>query len=585
MSELNKKNINYGALNRFYQDLKSHDLSDLNDKIDNINVKPIDNVETLPDAEENKDSVLRLEGDEQVYISKYGEMEVPITPTNRLPDAQQIDKAYIHKLIPDANFHYKGIYRIVCTDGEFSGYAWYYFDGEFWYMTITEDNAENISGNTLVYASYLNNEETSGVLDMVNKTITFDDMTIDNVKSWGYASLTIGNYIPVPATYNAPEANQIGNAYLNNGSDSPFIYKGELEVECTNGNAIFYYWDAYDEWDSTYLTKIPASDIVSDTTGEYCATKFNFFTNMSIDSVTLQYNGTVDDCYSRFDSRSFTIGYIVEDGGGLYIPQLNAPDSEQVNNAYYYNVNSSANTFYYTGEDWTIKITSDGGPTGTVIEEQSGFKLWNMRGNTEGEFAYLTVESANEVYSNNCKTLWLDEPPMKDFETHICYLYVGDTPSIDDALNELFVTRNNFSFSTVKYQRTTEHGFGYQWKKVVTEDEIVPELGIDESTFTGTTLTVDGSQPSIVASGTTTIVWDDLASSIPSGKTVEVSVVLINTGNSALTPTMSGNVQMMGAGNITIQPLELGLYKAKYISAVDVWLVEAVNQEVSGVME
>lgn len=38
MSDLNKKNINYGALNRFYQDLKSHDLSDLNDKIDNIDV-------------------------------------------------------------------------------------------------------------------------------------------------------------------------------------------------------------------------------------------------------------------------------------------------------------------------------------------------------------------------------------------------------------------------------------------------------------------------------------------------------------------------------------------------------------------
>lgn len=36
MSELNEKSINYGNLNRFLQDLRSHDLSDLEDKIDNI---------------------------------------------------------------------------------------------------------------------------------------------------------------------------------------------------------------------------------------------------------------------------------------------------------------------------------------------------------------------------------------------------------------------------------------------------------------------------------------------------------------------------------------------------------------------
>ena len=93
------------------------------------------------------------------------------------------------------------------------------------------------------------------------------------------------------------------------------------------------------------------------------------------------------------------------------------------------------------------------------------------------------------------------------------------------------------------------------------------------------TIKVDGSQPSIVASGSTTIVWGDLASSIPSGKTVEVSVVVVNTGNSALTPTFLLNYNMLCAGNITIQPLELGLYKAKYISEVNVWLVEAIHQK------
>ena len=41
---LNEKNINYGALNRFYQDLKSHDLSDLNYKIDNIDLSDVYNL-------------------------------------------------------------------------------------------------------------------------------------------------------------------------------------------------------------------------------------------------------------------------------------------------------------------------------------------------------------------------------------------------------------------------------------------------------------------------------------------------------------------------------------------------------------
>ena len=44
MGDLNKKNINYGALNRFYQDLKSHDLSDLNYKIDNIDLSDVYNL-------------------------------------------------------------------------------------------------------------------------------------------------------------------------------------------------------------------------------------------------------------------------------------------------------------------------------------------------------------------------------------------------------------------------------------------------------------------------------------------------------------------------------------------------------------
>ena len=81
MGDLNKKNINYGALNRFYQDLKSHDLSDLNDRINNIDLSGVYNlIYTLhPNADYlNFSANLPNTKVRLVLYSNYG--DVPSTP-------------------------------------------------------------------------------------------------------------------------------------------------------------------------------------------------------------------------------------------------------------------------------------------------------------------------------------------------------------------------------------------------------------------------------------------------------------------------------------------------------------------------
>ena len=94
--------------------------------------------------------------------------------------------------------------------------------------------------------------------------------------------------------------------------------------------------------------------------------------------------------------------------------------------------------------------------------------------------------------------------------------------------------------------------------------------------LTGIGLCIAGFYTPPIGDGTTTY------EQISVGST---GVTTDRTADLTFTDVMSGNYKMMGAGNITIQQLELGLYKAKYISEVNVWLVEAIHQEVSGTTE
>lgn len=415
---------------------KTWSSSKISSELEQVDVDPITNVNELPEASENKNKFFRLSSDDNVYVSELKSRTT--TTTNRLPDTQQIDKAYLYANDGWQICYYKGATVLHCSDGDVNGYLWYQDDDIFY---ISKDNAEIININSLVtYGEDLNN------YSIVDGDVYVDD-AIDDVE-WD-----IYTFIPIPAIYNAPESAQIGNAYLNNGSDNPFIYKGELEVECTNGNAIFYYWDAYDEWDSTYLTKIPASEIVSDTTGKYCATKFNLYSNMNFSGVdTLQYNGTVDECYNRFDNNSFTIGYMVEDGGGLYIPQLNAPDSEQVGNA---TINDAWNGSVYTYKDnWMLRHTSDGSSTGTVIEERL-FYGWYI-GEPSGDISldlFVTVLPPSEIYTDDY-IAGGDISFYTDLDETNKIIYT-DT-QIDTLIEGVFTPENEHinNANIVKYQRT-----------------------------------------------------------------------------------------------------------------------------------
>ena len=172
--------------------------------------KAIEEVTELPEASENKDKFYRLSSDDNVYVSEL-KSRTTIT-TNRLPDEQQIDKAYLYD---DGDMcYYKGSYKVILTDGEIDGYGWYKtYDGGIWYMYISEDNAVNINGATILYST--NNDEMADIeIDTVNKVITIPEMTVADLKL--YYSIIVGEsaIIPIPATYNAPEANQIGNATL-----------------------------------------------------------------------------------------------------------------------------------------------------------------------------------------------------------------------------------------------------------------------------------------------------------------------------------------------------------------------------------
>lgn len=535
MSDINKKNINYGALNRFYQDLKSHDLSDLNDKIDNIDVpeyvagegiaidsantisctvKPIADVNALPDADENKDSVLRLNGDEQVYISKYA--TIPITPTVNAPDEKQINRAFCFDLGDESapTVFYRGAYTITCADGVLNWYLW--SNDVFSNYVVAEDDAEHTTPSTIGYFRE----------DLSNVTETGATTTLTKNEFKNLTSSLLGWY-PQWAflTNKAPDSIQIGNAYFENSISNIYYYTGEEITFVYNGETkTGYKWAENSASTIYYLTEDKAENIVYYNTGNdvvWLGKGYYYHTNGTITHYDNEYNfETINE---------------------------NAPDSEQIGNAYI-EIDYS-DKYIYTGEQ-------------ANISGNSGYK-WEL--SNHNDFIITVGVKAANLYTNRYK------------------LQNGDVTILKNSTGTAIDNSHIGDFELVQYKRTTD--VGWQWLRVVTEDEIVPEIGENESVFTGATLTVDGTQPSIVASGSTTIVWDDLASSIPSGKSVEVSVVLINTGNSALTPTMSGNYQMMGDGNLTIQPLELGLYKAKYISAVDVWLVEAIYQEVSGIME
>ena len=259
--------------------------------------KAIEEVSELPEASENKDKLFRLDnGDKDVYAARLISSES--FTTNRLPDAQQIDKAYLYEG-NETVYYYKGAYTITCTDGVLN---WYLWENEA-HMVATEENFPSDFINVPIIEVDAESEYWSDVTE-TGATTTMSVSEVENddtMGGWGIMAL-------IPAIYNAPESAQIGNAYISSDDSIKFYYTGEettIEIEGETINV--YSWFNNDGEGHLYSTK-PASGIYYSASDE---------PHTPIMTDTKFYGGG--------EEWNIYVAHIV---------QLNAPDEQQVDNAY-----------------------------------------------------------------------------------------------------------------------------------------------------------------------------------------------------------------------------------------------------------
>ena len=368
-------------------------------------IKPIEEVVELPEASENKNKLFRLNnGSKDVYAAKL--LSSKTITTNRLPDEQQIDKAYLYETVNDYALYYKGIWKFICSNGEISLSCW---EGDFKNddAYFTYDNAENINHNseTLFYGDTMYVS-----VDIDTKTIIVNE-TIEDLKS----HFSVHKFLnPIPATYNAPESAQIGNATLvDENSTIQHIYTGEEIIITVDGNeTVAYKWQDTEQPNEYVATDKKASEIYY--TGDYP----NLITDVKIYDLNIS-------------PVQQTIIY------ELNIPQLNAPDSEQIGNATIkYNMGGNIFTATYDG---TLTTLYDS------IKDVSftGYK-W-----TTNSDVFITIVKAEELYSNAGTFSFMRQNG-------------SEVVDVKEGVTEV---------NTVKYQRTkTTEIWG--WEKVATEDVV-----------------------------------------------------------------------------------------------------------------
>lgn len=479
MAELNDKLITYGNLSTFYDKLQEQGLGG----------NAIEDASVLPDAETDKNQILRLEGDKKVYVSEY------IEGSEGNP----------------------GLGFAAIKDGTIDF---------IWKRMPSKDNTNEDEG----YENY----QIAWQQVMDSYGLPFDEVT-----NWDDLTSSFG--------FTETETPSTGDVLYDWDSSGEYTV-GEYEANVGYEPAIPATW----AWKT--LDNQPMQSI---TYAELKALRDN--------------NQLVTGQQYRITDYVTTTAQANTQSAGHQFDIIVVADSKDKLNENARAIRHRGDTIFVGNklESWELKYCLD--------NDTNRFSWAQVSGGT-GVIYYMKDEWNNQVY--------FDFKNIKIYsENYGDYLYLFALVGDYTADSSLFgISNNNIVEGQVTDAALTLDTTTLLWNQVGYQN-IVPEIGENESTFIGATLTVDGSQPSIVASGSTTIVWDDLAASIPSGKSVEVSVVLINTGNSALTPTMSGNYQMMGDGNLTIQASELGLYRGRYISALNKWLIEAIYQEVSGIME
>ena len=391
----------------------------------------ITEVDKLPEANDNND-IYRLSSNDKVYMS----VRYPDTMTNRLPDEQQIDKAFSWETKEDI-YYYKGAWKIICSDGEVDGYGWLEYFPDSWYLIITQDDAVKTTINTMCFDfNYVDNAED---VDFDAHTVTLDVPISDY--QWDNADNLIGYGIAavVPAIYNAPEAVCIGNATCySDAVGNTVIYQGTEETVTIGGvPTTVYAWYSESEDSYTYSTK-KASEIY-------------YYVNDSFSVCT--------DTLFVFDDGE--TDYIAS----MYIPQLNAPESEQISKAEIGNNQYQIDN--YSGE--RTVTCSDGNVT---------VYLWGSLDSIQD--AALTKIPASDIYTEQVKGLYqaLSSLHWDDIST---LTYDDTVKAFNDDFNTIaedIPVENGI----VKYQRTIEN---WQWKQIPTMDDLQPkEINIASTSAT-----------------------------------------------------------------------------------------------------
>lgn len=379
--------------------------------------KAIEEVAELPEASENKDKLFRLDnGEKDVYAAKLLSSET--TTTNRLPDEQQIDKGYIYDDCSGEYCYYKGSCTVVGSNGTFNGFLWIN-EGEYDIIVTTTD-AEIVTIN--------DNKLASDYPFIINDNVVTSEGEVYE------ASLDDGCYFIIPATYNAPEANQIGNAYMELGGN-PYYYTGVKTYLNIDGvETLTYRWDWNDSGDITsfYTTK-KASEM--------------YFQNIDIHTLFC-------DWYFYWEDGTEFI--IDEDNvmSDINIPQLNAPDSEQVGVAKIYD---NRNDVYYICTE-SVNIYCDDG-----VEVPA--YLWIAENPSAVEWSNIMSNAPSTCYSSVPIGIICNEDLYYDYD-YERWTSVDGSSYVINALgtNINYGSDGQYEYKDlVKYQRTeTTEEWGWQ---------------------------------------------------------------------------------------------------------------------------
>ncbi len=341
----------------------------------------IHNVSELPDAYENKNKIVRLQPSDDLYQS----VLVSSEETNKLPDDEQIDKAYIYTGGVDP--HYKGVYKIICADGELNWFLWENQAENFRFATAL--NAVECTPETPIIAIDSDWEVWSDITESgATTTMTMQEVEEDDVVE--------ANGVVILATYIAPESAQIGNARCQSAEpaeNGDYIYTGDEVCLIDEENEITLYgyaWAWSQHPDYLLVTLKKASEMYEDDVvyvpDAILVTNEWTFDDLEIPTYIFPYSG--ENIMDYLNS----LGTLFNDGD-VHIEALNAPDSEQVGNAKISIVIPmvTSGVTIYTAEQVTITYQS---------EEITGYK-WVDSNDDSGYM--VTTEKAEDLYSlNDC---------------------------------------------------------------------------------------------------------------------------------------------------------------------------------------